>query len=618
MPTQTLAEAQEQVLTHLARGLKVEDAMAKVGRQRKTYENWRAAKDSDFAARADAARDRFKRGGDAAKEEGLKDLTFAEWRKRFLRRETYPHMQNLVDVLEGREPSWLHPSMDWHPASPHRAVVNIPPFHAKSQTITVDWVLYKLCMNPNLRFIIVSKKQTFAAKFLWQIKNRMESPLFAELQAAYGPDPERGFKGDVWSATQIYVAGRDSDEKDPNVEAVGMGGQIYGSRADYIILDDCIVKGNAQQFENQIDWIQAEVESRVKGGMIALVGTRLNTQDLYSEIIRGDRYLSGRSPWSYLRMPMVLEYKERPDEWVTLWPRTHTPLEQDDPTLVQGDDGMYPAWDGKAAHEKQQGNPPKTWETVYQQRSGGAETIFHPACVWGSVQGRRKPGPLRAGAVGHPPNGAEGMRIYGSIDPAGTGQAFILIYAVDRSTRKRYVLNAFTGDRTRPSWYLEKMRALTPEYRIDEWVIEQNAYASWLIHDEGIRDWSNSHGIKITPHFTGRNKQDPDYGVASMSGLFGGLRVKENGDEIHDGTNLIELPDPGKGPGVQALIEQLLVWEPGVSGAKLRQDGPMSLWFAELRARTFITGFKPTQQTHSNHRFVTPRSRRHRGVLRAG
>ena len=614
-----MKEAQEQVLLHLARGLKVEDAMGKVGRTRKTYENWRGNGATEFAKKADAAKERARKGGEASRDPDIYSLSFAEWRLRFLGRHTYPHMQNLVDVLEGRDPSWLHEAMDWVPAKGnHRAVVNVPPYHAKSQTITVDWVLYKLCMNPSLRFIIVSKKQTFARKFLGQIKHRMESPLYAELQAAYAPG-ETGFKSPRgWSADSIYLAGNEADEKDPNVEAVGMGGQIYGSRADYIILDDCIVKANAQQFENQIDWIQAEVESRVKGGMIALVGTRLNAQDLYSEIIRGDRYLSGRSPWAYLRMPMVLEYREQPEDWVTLWPRTHQPLEADDPDLVRGEDGTYPAWDGVAAHDKQQSNPPKTWETVYQQRSGGAETVFHPACVWGSVQGRRKPGPLRAGAVGHPPNGAEGMRVVGSIDPAGTGKAFILVYAFDRTTKKRYVLNAFTGENTRPSWYLEKMRSITPEYGVDEWVIEQNAYASWLIHDEQIVDWARNHGVRITPHFTGRNKQDPDFGVASMAALFGGLRLKENGDEIHDGTNLIELPDPGKGPGVQALIEQLLVWEPGISGAKLRQDGPMTLWFAELRARNYITGFKPAQQTHSNHRFVTPRARRHRGVARAG
>jgi hypothetical protein len=45
---------------------------------------------------------------------------------------------------------------------------------------------------------------------------------------------------------------RESSEKDPNIEAVGIGGQIYGKRADMIIVDDAVTLKNANEFEKQI------------------------------------------------------------------------------------------------------------------------------------------------------------------------------------------------------------------------------------------------------------------------------------------------------------------------------------------------------------------------------
>lgn len=56
----------------------------------------------------------------------------------------------------------------------------------------------------------------------------------------------------------FYLGGdaRNSSEKDPTLQALGMGGQIYGARADLIILDDVITTANAHEWEKQLDWLQ--------------------------------------------------------------------------------------------------------------------------------------------------------------------------------------------------------------------------------------------------------------------------------------------------------------------------------------------------------------------------
>jgi hypothetical protein len=265
---------------------------------------------------------------------------------------------------EGREPEPLS-GCNWEPANLKRLIVNVPPGHSKSSTITVDYVTWKICMNPNVRVVIVSKRQEQARKFLYQIKQRLTSTLFAELQAAYAPEggfrPARG-EG-TFAANTIYIAGRDSDAKDPTVEVLGMGGQIYGTRADLIILDDCVVGSNANEFEKQVYWLESEVESRIKNGKLLVVGTRLAAKDLYSELRDGNRYLSGKSPWSYLRQPMVREFAEDPNQWVTLWPKSSSGYDESD--VTRDERGEFVMFDGPTCAKIRDSKPPTCgrWST---------------------------------------------------------------------------------------------------------------------------------------------------------------------------------------------------------------------------------------------------------------
>src|SRR5690348_2199450 len=184
MATLTPEKARDALILALGAGATVKEACAQAKRSVSWYENLRGS-DPDFRRAADEAKARAAKAKDGSKDPTLYQLSFAEWRQKFLGRATYPHMQNLIDVMEGRDPSWMHPSMTWEPASRDRIVMNIPVYHAKSQTVTVDWVTYKLCLNPNLQILIVSKKQEQAKKFLYQIKQRLTSNLYSDLQMAY-------------------------------------------------------------------------------------------------------------------------------------------------------------------------------------------------------------------------------------------------------------------------------------------------------------------------------------------------------------------------------------------------------------------------------------------------
>jgi hypothetical protein len=590
MVTPPLPAAKEAVLDYVGQGWKVAAAMTAVGRSVKTYESWRK-KDPEFSAEIDRIRDRIKSASVRGVPEDLSNISFAAFRKRFLDQDTYRHQQAWIDVLEGREYTPVVGEQFTPGKNRRRVLINTPPFHAKSTLLTIEYSLYRICMNPNVRIIIVSKTQAQAKKFLYSIKQRLTDRRWSALQDSFSP--AEGFRGTgEWSANKIYVGGRTSGEKDPTVEALGIGGQIYGARADLIILDDVADVGNSHEFEKQIDWLAQDVSSRLFDGILLVVGTRVGQQDIYSELMNGERYLSGSSPWTHLAQPAVLHFADNPRDWETLWPRSSKPLDAESDELP-GEDGTYPAWDGVRLSEVREDKKAKTWALVYQQQSGvGEDATFRPQCVLASIDGRRKAGPLTPGAWGHPRGGGEGMWTIASMDPAMAGDTFTIVGKVDRATQKRWIEQAFVQGSPSPRYIRDLIKSVTEEYGVNEWVIEKNAFQLFLTMDPEITTFLASRGVKMTPHYTSRNKADPDFGVASVAPLFGSTRrINEGaGREVHNKDNLIELPDQCLSQGIKTLIEELMLWMPGKRGKELRQDGPMALWFFELRARQ-VLGF---------------------------
>ena len=298
--------AKRVILRCVGEGLTIEQACASAGKSMKTYEYYRRT-DKNFADKIDRTRlglkDKTFVSGD------VHDLSFADFRQRFLHQKTFAHQQNLVDVIEGRDPSWLHPSMKYEKGiADNRILINIPPNHAKSITITVDYVTWKVAQNPNFRVLIVSQTQRLAADFLYAIKQRLTHPNYEELQQAYAAGVGFNSKSASWQATRITFGDelRESSEKDPNIEAVGIGGQIYGKRADMIIIDDAVTLANANDFERQIKWLTQDVRSRLNPtGKLVVIGTRVAAVDLYKELRNPDRYPGGLVPWTYLAMPAL-------------------------------------------------------------------------------------------------------------------------------------------------------------------------------------------------------------------------------------------------------------------------------------------------------------------------
>ena len=568
-------EAKEKVLLMLAQGGTITQAMASVNRNEVTFRQW-TMKDEDFKQRADEARLEGK--GVKADLKNLKDISFEEFSEQFLDTKLFDHHKDWVDLIEGREPRWLHPAMTYEPGAANRVLINVPPEHAKSTVITINYVTYRLAVNPNVRIIVVSKTQGMARKFLSAIKTRLSHPNWIKLQTAFGPNG--GYKADsqTWSADMIYLgSGRDSGEKDPTVQALGFGSQIYGARADLIILDDVVMNSNAHEWEKQIEWLQKEVITRLgRHGKLLIVGTRVAPVDLYKMIRDGQQWTGGKSPFTYFAQPAVLEFDEKPQGWKTLWPWTDRPEGDKDEANAEG---LYPKWDGPSLFTRRSEVAPSVWAMVYQQEDVVEDAIFAPAAVAGCVNGMRKRGPLKPGAPGHPKHVESAYTVIG-LDPAMTGNTAAVVLTYNRSDSMIYVLDAVNMTDPTPMKIRNLIEDWVQRYKPQELRIEINAHQKAYALDDDLRGWLSMYGCQLNSHFTGKNKWDTSFGVASMASLFGSLR-----DGRFQDNNSIELPSNEGSEGLKALVQQLITWKPETKNAT---DCVMALWFAIIRVRELM------------------------------
>src|SRR4249919_559266 len=622
--------AKDRFIELIREGLNIEPALEKVGRSRKTYEDWRR-NDEAFKAKVDQARQLRGKRDDVVRGE---KIGFAEWRKKYLHQDTFWHQHQWIDVLEGREPRDLHPAQNYEPANRNRLLVNVPPEHAKTVTISTEYAVYRLCMDPSFRILVISAGQGLANSIVYDIQQILTSPDYVELQKAYAPDGGWEANAESWRESQIIFGAatrasgnQDTHQKDPNVLALGMRSKIYGRRADLVIVDDAVDTTNVSEHAKQMTWLRKMVESRIvaKGRMI-VVGTRVAPVDLYSELRKPENYANGKSPWTYFSSPAILEEGATPTEHVTLWPRSSHPLIKPD-EIEAGDvcicgraecaipdaDGLYSKWDGihlEAGPRASNNN--SDWALVYQQKSVPDDATFPEHAVTRSIEGLRLAGRLESDRAGHPYTGMHGKYIIAGLDPSIKGFAGMIVGAVDRDTKKRFLLNAWNLKAPTKGQLVEKMKQVTEHYGVHEWRVEKTGLLQFFTQDAEMRQWFQARGVKFTEHMTGSNKWDAGFGVSSLASLFGEYDKAWNdqqGEWREITPPLIELPRPNS-DGIKALIHQLITWTPDLDPNKVPCDLVMALWFLEIGAREHLGYGKGTGSVTAFRRsskFVSPR-----------
>lgn len=589
-----IAEAKRKVIDQIAAGSKIGDAMRSVARTYNTYRDW-YNDDPVFKAEVQYLRSLAERAAREKKQgvvgEPVPDFeTFA---RDYLHQPLYLHQLRMWDLLQGKPPRDLHPSMVYRPGRAARILCNWPPDHAKTTSISINFVVWLIHRNPDVKVVIVSKTQGMARKMLGAIKFRLSDASYRDMHLRFAPSGGWKDPDNSWTQTEIYVKGRGTGDKDPTVQALGIGGHLQGARSDFIILDDVVDRGNAGMWEDQADWLAQIVTSRLPDddeelsthadapGKLIILGTRNAPVELY-QVLRDDFVdYDGNPVYTYFSQPAVLEYGATPEDWVTLWP-----------TVLDKHGNQRRKWDGKAlAKRRGDVRSEALWALTFQQQDVSEDATFPAEAVQASVNNARHAGLIAEEGPGacRGERGMRGLYVVGGLDPATVGHTAMLVMGVDRLTRRRFVLDAVNEAGMSPHVLRQHMKRLTKEYTIREWRVERNAFQRFLTQDEPLRMWLASVGCTLKEHFTtGKNKWDEDFGVASLAALYLSCVQPAEGGRLKKipGGGMIELPSTRLSAPIAELVDQLVTWAPESKGTKT--DLIMALWFAEIAARDFL------------------------------
>jgi hypothetical protein len=141
--------------------------------------------------------------------------------------------------------------------------------------------------NPDLRGAIISNTEGQAKKWMGQISaNILTNPRYQEVFPDIRPEDRKGYK-QVWHDTAIMLRRSERAalrEKDPSLQALGIGKAFLGARLDFAILDDVLDWDNTRTKANReavITWFFSTLLGRiVEGGYVWIIGTAWHEEDL--------------------------------------------------------------------------------------------------------------------------------------------------------------------------------------------------------------------------------------------------------------------------------------------------------------------------------------------------
>jgi predicted phage terminase large subunit-like protein len=220
------------------------------------------AKPEHYAATAQGLRD-----ADTIlnKKKALK--SFAFFRKYYRDRDTPWHQQEMVDFAEANR---------W-------ALILEPRTHGKTETMVVDYGLWRICKNPNIRILVVTQSDSLAAEFI--------SPIKQEIMLNEGLQRDFNLAPLMKEAGHSIIVKRSKNLKDPTVAAEGWGGSVTGRKNDLILADDLFDTDDAMSKttrETIERWFFKELINCLDmDGQILVQGTTKHYADLYADLQKG-------------------------------------------------------------------------------------------------------------------------------------------------------------------------------------------------------------------------------------------------------------------------------------------------------------------------------------------
>lgn len=576
------------------------------GRQALDYQRLMDAVDLPSAVPYDMLTDEAKRG--------LEDFDY--FRRRYLGRVPSPWQVEaaltLIELLEAETKEFV--------------VLNVPPGAGKS-TLFHDVAVWAICRNRRVRVMIGSVSAAMAKMYSRRIRETLERVTPLE------PDPvlvEKGLainaeaclsidygrfkpvdKGALWRAEEFVVEqldGNGLDNKEPTVRAYGIEAEFIGHRADLCLFDDVASPDNARESvarDKLLERWDNVAEARCDpGGLLAVVGQRLGSGDLYAHCLAKETY-DLENELNYDGSDILHQEEVDANEPVKVKKYRHIVYKAYYEELDTGKESRsfrakpYP--EGPLLDPKRlpwsdlsfiRYNKPDIFRVVYQQEDldienrladrtwitggTGLDGVLYPGCI----EQERMPGNI-------PRDLAHPWVSIVAIDPSPTMfWAFVWIiyqpeqnlYHVVDVERAKLTAEDVLGYDTTSRTYSGKMeewqeRSYDMGYPISHWVVEINAAQRFLLQHDFVRKWQSKHGVNIVPHTTSRNKLDEKAGVEALI-----PPVLRSGS--------LRLPSMRNNWKTLAVVEELTKW---TRDKKSGTDLVMALWMAILNLPNLTT-----------------------------
>ena len=551
---------------------------------------------------------------------GLADFDY--FRRRYLGRVPSPWQVEaavtLIELLESDEKEFV--------------VLNVPPGAGKS-TLFHDVAVWAIVRNRRIRVMIGSVSQNMAKLYSRRIRETLERVLPLD------PDPilvQKGLaipaegvlsidygrfrptdKGALWRSDEFVVEqldGNGLDNKEPTVRAYGIEAEFIGHRADLCLFDDVASPDNARESvarDKLLERWDNVAEARCDpGGLLAVVGQRLGSGDLYAHCLAKESYdidedlnydgSDVEGPEDLENQP-IRSKKYRHIIYKAYYDELDTGKQSRAFNADPYPDG--PLLDPKRLPWKDlsfiRHNKPDIFRVVYQQEDLDIDSRLCDR-TW-LTGGIGNDGVLYNGCIdndrhhGYIPGGlAHPWISICAVDPSPTNfWAFVwMIYQPDLDLyhiidieRVRLTAEEVLGYNTQTGEYSGLMeqwqeRSYDMGYPISHWIVEINAAQRFLLAHDFVRRWQSSRRVNVVPHTTARNKIDENLGVEALLPPL--IR-----------TGAMRFPTMRGNWKTLAAVDELTKW---TRDKKNGTDIVMALWMAVLNVPNLTTPKSPPRQ----------------------
>jgi len=426
-----------------------------------------------------------------------------------------------------------------------------PPRHGKSE-LMIRFVTWLIVMFPNIRIGWFCAAKDVAGLMLGAVKDHLVNN---ELLIRATLPPGDTFKpptkdGKPWSAKEFKVKQQDHvGQKSSSMLALGVTSKFLSRDMDLIVVDDM----------EDFDSTREPSSRRYAKAKLAEIGTR--KEEHTAEIITASRQHPDDIPSA------VMKLKGTQQAWRVRVDSAHDESCGLDPDDYEAhvDCMLFPEirsyrWLMEKKVDMESLGIPGAYEMRYLNRPIPTEGIVF------NVPRIRDKALNRSRVVGIEGLGAG--RLVAGLDPASRGMQ--AAYAWHFNPGALSMVDLETQKAGGHAGALRVMEDWARRFGLLDWYYEDNSQQTEFFQDPRVRELKREWGITITPHTTGKNKQDPELGISSMAPWY------------HDGT--IDLPygDPESREKVNMLLRQLELWTTdGVQSTSKNQltDIKMASWF---------------------------------------